>query len=113
MCIRDRDTTDGVLIAGADLFGYSTRYKSTTTVAVLSYIDVSPDNRTWIPLQTTAMDSLFSAGAEDSLTYTSIDAIPDDMAYARARLVGRVAANQTVTSWVWWTLVWIGQNRMR
>lgn len=107
------DTSGKVVIAGADLMGYWTRYKSTTTAAILSYIDVSPNGYTWFPLSATATDSLFYAGVVDQRTRVTLSAIPDNAVYARARIVGRVAANQTVTSWMWWTLVWVGAERMR
>jgi len=108
-----KDTSDGVVVAGADLFGYYTRYSSPTTVGVFSYIDISPDGRKWFPFQTAAIDSLFSATSEDSLTHQRLNSFPDDAVYARARLVGNVAANQTVTSWVWWVIVYTGTEGMR
>lgn len=105
-----KDTTKGVFIAGVDEWSTFVQYILLNDSAnVKVYLDISPDNQTFIAWSAGAIDSALVAKGGGSTTthYVQFTNPPNDKMFARVRVVGAHAAGDSVKVTIKWVLTWL------
>lgn len=105
-----KDTTKGVFIAGVDQWSTFVKYTLANDSAnVKVYLDISPDNITFIAWSAGAIDSVLvgKGGGSTTTHYVQFVNPPNDKMYARLRVVGAHAAGDSVNVTIKFVLTWL------